>query len=206
MIQCTFTDVDKQEAYVGSEPVSLADAKAHLRIDFSDDDTILSAMITASRQAIEDYCHISLVAKTITLTLEANEVPKTMFAQPYQVRQGFNSFELPYGPVQSVASVTSIDSNGTSITSLVLNADYFLTGIAFKTVKIINNFTNNILVYLVGYTSLPSPLKLAILNELAYRYENRGDGQNLRATAFTEQGVCVSARILADPYKRLVWI
>lgn len=206
MIQCTFTDVDKQESYVGSEPVSLVEAKAHLRVDFADDDTVLSAMITACRQAIEDYCHISLVAKTITLTLEAEEKPKTMFAQPWQVRQQFNSFELPYGPIKSVTSVTSIDSNGSTITTLALNSDYFLSGVSFKTIKIINNFTNSILVYQVGYATLPGPLKLAILNELAYRFENRGDGQNLRATAFTQQGVCESARVLADPYKRLAWI
>lgn len=204
MILNTFTDVDKQDAYTGSEPVTLAEVKAHLRVDFADDDTLLSSMITAARQIIEDYCHISLVQKTITLTLEASDKPKSLFVQPWQVREQFNSFELPYGPVKSVSSVTSIASDGTSVISCVLNSDYYLTGTSFKTIKIINNFPNNILVYIVGYTILPGPLKLAVLNEIAYRYESRGDPQNIsRVTAFTHPGVCESARILADSYKRL---
>jgi len=206
MIQCTFTDVDKQEVYLSTEPVSLAEAKAHLRVDFSDDDSLLSAMITSCRQAIEDYCHISLVTKTITLTLKAQEQLRSMFAQPYQVREQFNEFELPYGPIQVDPIVTSINSDGFTVTALTLNTDFFLTGVRFKSIKISNNFDNNMLVYTAGYTAIPGPLKLAILNELAYRYEARGDAQNIRATAFTEQGVCVSARILADPYKRLAWI
>lgn len=206
MIQNTFTDVDKQEAYVGQEPVSLTEVKAHLRVDFADDDTLLTALITAGRQAIEDYCHISLVRKTITLTLEAFEQLRSKFAQPYQVRENFNSFEIPYGPIVSVDMVTSIASDGSTVIVCEAGSDYFLSGVAFKTIKILNNFSNNILVYTAGYTTLPAPLRLAILNEIAYRYESRGDAQNVRATAFTQQGVCESARVLADPYKRLTSI
>lgn len=207
MIVNTFTDVDKQEAYTGTEPVSLADAKAHIRVDFTDDDVQILAMITAARQAIEDYCHISLVRKTITLTLEAAESIRSNYAQPYQVRPNFNQFELPYGPIISVDMVTSLDNNGSSVIACTLNQDYFLTGVAFKTIKILNAFTNNILVYTAGYAALPGPLRLAILNEIAYRYELRGDPQNIsRVTAFTHPGVCESARILADPYKRLTSI
>lgn len=206
MIYNTFTDVDKQEGYTGYEPVSLADVKAHLRVDFTDDDALLTAMITAARQAIEDYCHISLVPKTITLTVESNNTPTSIFSQPFQVRESLTSFELPYGPVQSVNSVTSIDSDGQTVISCALNTDYYLSGVAFKTIKITNQFTNNILVYTVGYSTLPGPLRLAILNEMAYRYDLRGDSQPIRASAFTEQGVCVPARILADPYKRLTSI
>lgn len=204
MIVNTFLDVDKMEAYTGTEPVSLVDVKAHLRVDFTDDDVLLLAMMTAARQAIEDYCHISLVRKTITLTLEANESLRSNYAQPYQVRENFNKFEIPYGPIISVDLVTSIASDGSSAIACVLNQDYFLVGIAFKTIKIVNAFTNNILVYTAGYTALPGPLRLAILNEIAYRYDSRGDSQGaVRATAFTHQGVCEAARILADPYKRL---
>lgn len=203
MIQCNFTDVDKQESYVGSEPVSLDEAKAHCRIDFDDDDALVGALITAARQAIEDYCHISIVPKTITLTLEAAEQLRSIFAQPYQVREQWNSFELPYGPTQAVLSVTSIGSDGTTVLSCVLNQDYYLTGVAFKTIKIINSFSNNILVYTVGYATVPQALKQAILNEVAYRYESRGEGGNVRATAFTEQGVGIAAQVIAAPFRRM---
>lgn len=208
MIQCFFTDVDKTESYSGQEPVTLADAKRHLRVDFTDDDTLITAMITAARKAIENFCHISLIPKTITLWLKANEVPQSNYAQPFQVREQFNEFELPYGPVSSVDSVTSIDSDGTTIITCVLNSDYYVTGKAYKSIKISNNFTNNVLVYEAGYTvgAVPLDLWLAILNELAYRYEYRGDPTNVRATAFTDIGVAQAAQVLAKPYQRMNWI
>lgn len=208
MIQNTFTDVDKAENYSGQEPVSLSDAKAHLRVDFTDDDTLIQAMITAARKAIENFCHISLVPKTITLWLEAKEVPQSQFAQPFQVREAFNKFEIPYGPIASVDSVTSIDSDGISIITCVLNQDYFLRGTAYKSMQISNNFTNNILVYEAGYVAgkVPDDLVLALKCELAYRYENRGDPSSVRATAFTKEGVSQDARVLAQPYIRMCWI
>jgi uncharacterized phiE125 gp8 family phage protein len=202
----SFKDVDKQEAYVGQEPITLAEAKAHCRVDFTDDDALLTSLITASRAVIEDYCHVSLVQKSITLTIEAAESLRSIYAQPFQVRQNFNEFELPYGPVRSVDAVTSIDSDGFTVIACILNSDYFLAGTAFKSIKILNNFTNNILVYTVGYATLPAALRLAILNEILYRYENRGDEGAVRATAFTEVGVCQAARILAFPYRRLTSI
>lgn len=207
MIQNTFTDVDKSESYSGQEPVTLADAKRHLRVDFTDDDQLITAMITAARKSIEDFCHISLVPKTITLFLRAQQVPKSIFSQPFQVREQFNEFEIPYGPTASVDSVTSMDSDGTTLLTCEEGTDYFITGLAYKTIRISNNFDNNILVYSAGYAAgtVPAPLWLAILNELAYRYEYRGDPMNIRATAFTEEGVGQSARILAKPYQRLNW-
>jgi uncharacterized phiE125 gp8 family phage protein len=206
MIQNTFVDVDKQESYTGQEPVTLAEAKKHCRVDFTDDDDILTDLLTECRQVIEDFCHISLVPKTITLTIKAQEQLRSIYAQPFQVREQFNEFELPYGPTPAVLSVTSLDSDGLTITTLIPNADYWIAGSAYKTIKISNNFDNNILVYSAGYTTIPGPLKRAILNEIAYRYEMRGEPSNVRATAFTEEGVCQAARILAFPYKRLTSI
>ena len=193
--------------YVGIEPVTLADAKKHLRVDFTDDDTLISALITGARRAIEDFCHISLVPKTITVTLKAQEVPRSIFAQPFQVREQFNEFELPYGPIIGVDSVTSIDTDGMTILTCSLNRDYFITGVSYKSIRISNNFENNILVYRAGYAgTIPAPLWLAILNELAYRYEYRGEPMSIRATAFTEEGVAQSAQVLAKSYQRLNWI
>lgn len=206
MIQNSFLDVSKTEAYTGTEPVTLAEAKAHCRVDFTDDDTLITGLITAARTMIEDYCHVSLVQKTVTLTTQSIERPQTLYSQPWQVRQAFNGFELPYGPIKAVSSVTSVNSDGFTITALTLNADYFLVGVDFQTIKIVNNYSNNILVYITGYNTLPPTLKLAILNELSYRYDHRGEEENMRATTNNQLGICEAARVLAEKYKRLNYI
>lgn len=47
-----------------AEPLSLAQAKAHLRVDFTDDDVMIAAYITAARTLIEDLCGICLVKQS----------------------------------------------------------------------------------------------------------------------------------------------
>lgn len=208
MIQNTFLDKSIVESYSGSEPVTLAEAKTQCRVDFTDDDTLISDLITAARQSIEEYCHISLVPKVVTLTVNMTEQLKSNYAQPFQVREAFGVFELPYGPASDgvVASATNSDN---TITGLVANTDYFLTGAAFQTIRISNNWENVTLVYSAGPSevwTIPRALVRAILNEIAYRYSQRGEPTNIRATAFTDEGVCQAARVLAKPYIRLNWI
>lgn len=43
-----------------TEPVSLADMKAHLRVDFTDDDDLITAQITAARLHIEQELNVSM--------------------------------------------------------------------------------------------------------------------------------------------------
>lgn len=46
------------------EPVTTAEAKVHLRVTDSTDDTLIARAITAARQAIEDYLHFGLLTQT----------------------------------------------------------------------------------------------------------------------------------------------
>lgn len=55
----------------GAEPVSLEDAKLHLRIDSSDDDTLISSLITTARRWAEDYCDRTFVVSKYTMKMDS---------------------------------------------------------------------------------------------------------------------------------------
>lgn len=85
-----------------AEPISLAQAKRHLRVDGTDDDTFITARISAARNYVEQYCDTQLVAATYK-----------------QVMDGFpNSDEiwLDRPPLLDVTSIQYIDQNGTTQT------------------------------------------------------------------------------------------
>ena len=52
------------------EPVTLAEAKAHLRVDISDDDTYISALIKGAREWVEDYLDCSLITQQFTVRMD----------------------------------------------------------------------------------------------------------------------------------------
>ncbi len=167
---------------LSTEPITLVEAKDQLRVDFPDDDAIITRMITQCRRAIENYCAVSLVSKQITCTVDL-----------------ITGVELPYGPV--VGSIVSfVDKDGNVIDPTF----YKVSGTSFKRITPIDfNFWDATLVYNVGYPIVDEDLKLAILNELAFRYENRGEATQARNNV--NPGVCLDAITLADPYKREAW-
>lgn len=171
----------------GTPPVSLAEAKSHLVVDFTDDDTYITNLISQCIDAIEQYCAVAITPKTITLIADI-------------VRE----FELPYGPVTTFTSA-SLKTDINTYTAMTANSAYEVDS-SLQFPRFIPYTCGRIkLIYTVGYgTNLPNGLKLAILNEIAFRYENRGDGTN----RYAQQNVGVSegSQALANPYRRLAWL
>jgi uncharacterized phiE125 gp8 family phage protein len=52
------------------EPVTLAQAKAHLRVDFAEDDAYITALITAARQRVEKITNRAIFSRRMLLTLD----------------------------------------------------------------------------------------------------------------------------------------
>ncbi len=80
-----------------AEPVSLAEAKLHCRVDLGDDDTLLTALITAARRLAEGQTGRALVTQTWKQTFDAFPLAAIALERP---------------PLQSVTSVKYLDSAG----------------------------------------------------------------------------------------------
>lgn len=82
------------------EPLSLLEAKAHLRIDHADEDAWLTGRITAAREYVERGSGRQLLSATWDVTFDAF---------PYRSR---DELRLPLWPVQSITSIKYIDTGG----------------------------------------------------------------------------------------------
>jgi uncharacterized phiE125 gp8 family phage protein len=78
-----------------AEPISLAEAKAHLRVDADDEDALLGSLIVAARAFVEKILARALITQEWSLYLDAWPRGGTIM--------------LPIGPVQDVAAVRVYD-------------------------------------------------------------------------------------------------
>lgn len=82
------------------EPVTLTEAKDHMRVDASTDDALIEALILAARERVETFTGRALVTQTWDWTLDCFE--------PILI--------VPKPPLVSVTSITYVDSDGASQT------------------------------------------------------------------------------------------
>ena len=78
------------------QPVTLAEAKLHLRVDVADDDALITALITAARQRAEFITHRTLITTTWELSQDAFGC----------------ALRLQYPRVIAVSALTYLDSAG----------------------------------------------------------------------------------------------
>lgn len=81
-----------------AEPVSVATAKAHLRVDYATDDALIESYLKAARELGEGLARRAFVTQGLRLVLD--EFPAGLI------------LKLPRPPLQSVEEVTYLDSDG----------------------------------------------------------------------------------------------
>ena len=160
-----------------TEPVSLTDTKAHLYIDSgnTDFDAYLSTtqnLIKLCREYVERITGRSLIDRTVTLYID------------YE-----SEFSIPFNPTTLTSA--SIKTGINTYETKTVNSDY-----EFENGRFISSFGCQRwkLVYTVT-AAVPYGLKLAVLNEIAKRFEHRGDEVQVLDT-----------NDLIMPYKDLEWL
>lgn len=158
-----------QTSAPAAEPLSTAEAKSHLKITHSDDDTLIDSYVKAARLWAENYMHRQLITATWALTLD--EFPDVI--------------ELPYPPLASVTSIVYTDSDGDpqTLSSSVYTVDtvsapgrvYLAYGQSWPSVRSIRHAVT--VTYTAGYgasgSSVPENIRAALRILVAHYYEAR---------------------------------
>lgn len=150
-----------------AEPVSVATAKAFLRVDSSDDDTLITLLIKAAREKGEELARRAFITQTWEMVLD--DWPDS------------NQLKLYRPPLQSVTSVKYFDDDNVEHTW----TDYVADIRNEPGVIIFNSLPSDSLLesgaitvrYVAGYgnadTNVPERIKTTIMALAAYWYENR---------------------------------
>lgn len=163
-----------------SEPVSLAQAKLHLKVDYDADDALISSIVSAARQFVERYCNTALITQTVS-----EQFPR------------FNSrgMALSVAPVQEVSAIQYIDDarNTYELSESVYGVNtYIKPGCIFlrygqtfpTTIPEPNAVTVS---YTAGYGDasgdVPQPIRQAILLMVGDMYQNRENSVHRLPTA-----------------------
>lgn len=115
-----------------AEPISTADMKTWLRVDGSDEDTLISSLVKAARRAAENYTYRAFITQTWKLTLDyfparqehygglsGGRSPSydAEYPNPYSFDiGGRGDIELPRPPIQSITSIVTYDKDNDSST------------------------------------------------------------------------------------------
>ncbi len=151
------------------EPVTLAEAKAHLKLDTTDDDALVNTLITAARARAEWHTGRALVTQGWTLWLDSWSQPLT----------------IPLPPLQTVTALTLYARDGTARAAdpATYSVDRAGNRIVFTEPCTpptdLRSFNAVAVDFVAGYgdaaTDVPAPLREAILELIAFLYENRGE-------------------------------
>ena len=157
-----------------NEPVSLVEAKAYLRVDNTDEDTLIGTLITAARQWVESYLDRALILRQLVLRLDTFPV----------------EIELPQPPLSTFGTTTAVSVTytlETGTTATLSSSEYRIDRTSTPGVLRqnysgswpghLNDYNSIAVTYWAGYGSdegdIPPAIKNAILLKIGHLFENR---------------------------------
>lgn len=148
-----------------SFPVTLEEAKAQCRVRHSDEDTFINGLIAAATEHVEKQIGRAIIAQTWRLTLD----------------QFSDAMQLPLSPVIGVDLVEYSDPDG--FTQTASASLYTVDTVSEPGWVVLNNtaeWPETIdavgavrITYEAGYTTVPAPIKHAILLLIGHWFNHR---------------------------------
>jgi uncharacterized phiE125 gp8 family phage protein len=175
------------------EPVTLAEAKAHLRITHNDEDALLGALVTAARRVTEARTGLRLMAQAWSV-----------FRDGWPVE---GAIEIPLAPVLSLDELAVF---GEDDQKAVIDPSHYTVDFASRPARLVprggrqwprpGRRLNGIGIRLTaGFgtsaQSVPQPLRQAILMLVAHYYAQRGEE--------APPGLPQSVGALLDPFREV---
>ncbi len=163
-----------------SEPITLAEAKNYLRVDFDDDNDLISSLITSARVRLEKYAGVAMTARTLQVVAYVDEF-----------------IELPYAPINTISKVEYWDNEEWVEITV---PQYNVLGTTYK--KLYMTAFSHMefrFTYTCGYATTPAVMKTALYKILADLYDYRESSvEDSKPNANI-----ASAYELMKPYKRV---
>lgn len=177
-----------------SEPVTPAEAKAYCRVDLSDEDTLITSLISAARRRVEKETGLALMTQTWVAVFDgwpgADNGARDALGDWWDgVKEGPISAIVPDGvilidkrPFASVTSIKTLDDNG--VLAIVDSAIYFTqvsdwrgrimlkSGQTWPTTTLAARGGVEI-TFTAGFSAVPDDLKTAVLMLIKHWYDNR---------------------------------
>lgn len=199
-----------------TEPISTADAKAFLRVDHADEDTLIDALVTTARRFVENYTGRALITQTWAQWLDrfpdhgkhtqwwdgTREGPVSMLNPPDARR--LSLFRAPVVSLTSIKTYAPDDTEATfdaasyilddsqEIPQVVLR-DGYTWPVNLRVAKAIK------IEFVAGYgdaDDVPADMILAMKQLVAHWYENR---EAASENAMSE--IPLGAKLLLDAYR-----
>lgn len=152
------------------EPVTVAEAKAHLRIDGTSEDTLIASLVLTSRLHVEAALGLALITQSWRMLMDRWPLHRDI--------------ELPLRPLQSIDAVRVWPETGAAV---VIDEDDYLADAASAPPRLVRTgvvwcqpgrAANGIEIdFTAGYgdaaSDVPEPIRQAVLLLVAHWYERR---------------------------------
>ena len=175
-----------------SEPMTTAEAKAHLRVDHTDDDTYIDTLIASARQHVEQVTGRILVNQT--WVAKADRFTEL--------------FELRHNPISSVSSITYVDVDGASQTATdslyTVDTDhlparvYLAYNQSWPSTRSQRNAVT--ITYVAGYGSASTNVDAALIHAVKFLVGHWYENREPVVLGTISTNIPITVKRLLDPY------